>query len=105
MSGGRLRPRPDYIELSLAVTPTSALPDDMLITSKGQVTIPQHIRNRYGLKPGTAVEIVADGGKVQIVPKRRTRNAVDDWLHHVTGTLKGKATTAQIMKLTRDDDR
>lgn len=77
----------------------------MLVTSKGQVTIPQHIRNRYGLKPGTHVEFVTDGGKVQIVPKKRARNAVDDWLHHAASTLKGKATTARIMRLTRGDDR
>ncbi len=105
MSGGRLRPLPSHIELSFAVIPTLVLPDGMLITSKGQVTIPQRIRNRYGLKPGTAVEFVTDGGKVRIVPKRRARNAVDDWLHHATGALKGKATTARIMKLTRGDDR
>ena len=45
----------------------------MLITSKGQVTIPQRIRNRYGLKPGTAVEFVAEGSKVVLKPKKRAR--------------------------------
>ena len=76
----------------------------MLITSKGQVTIPQRIRNRFGLKPGTAVEFVTDGGKVQLQPKKRSKHPVDDWLHRATGTLKGKTTTAKLMKLTRGDD-
>ena len=76
----------------------------MLITSKGQVTIPQRIRNRHGLKPGTAVEFISEGGKVQLRPRKRAKSPIDDWLHHATGAAKGKATTAQLMKLTRGDD-
>ncbi|MCX6932574.1 MAG: hypothetical protein B9S26_14445 [Opitutia bacterium Tous-C4FEB] len=76
----------------------------MVITSKGQVTIPQRIRNRYGLKPGTAVEFVAEGTKVLLRPAKDSRNPVDTWLKHATGAAKGKATTAQIMKLTRGED-
>lgn len=76
----------------------------MVIKSKGQVTIPQRIRNRYGLKPGTAVEFVAEGTKVLLRPAKDSRNPVDTWLKHATGAAKGKATTAQIMKLTRGED-
>ena len=76
----------------------------MVITSKGQVTIPQRIRNRYGLKPGTAVEFVAEGTKVLLRPAKDSRNPVDTWLKHATGAAKGKPTTAQIMKLTRGED-
>ncbi len=76
----------------------------MVITSKGQVTIPQRIRNRYGLKPGTAVAFVAEGTKVLLRPAKDSRNPVDTWLKHATGAAKGKATTAQIMKLTRGED-
>lgn len=76
----------------------------MRITSKGQVTIPQRIRNRYGLKPGTAVEFIPDGGKVLLQPKKRSRHPVEDWLQQATGAAKGKATTTQLMQLTRGDD-
>ncbi|MBI3886787.1 MAG: AbrB/MazE/SpoVT family DNA-binding domain-containing protein [Opitutae bacterium] len=76
----------------------------MLVTSKGRVTIPQRIRNRFGLKPGTAVEFVSDGGKVQLRPHKRAKNPVDDWLQRATGVMKGKTTTAKLMKLTRGDD-
>jgi AbrB family looped-hinge helix DNA binding protein len=76
----------------------------MVITSKGQVTIPQRIRNRYGLKPGTAVEFVAEGTKVLLRPAKDSPNPVDTWLKHATGAAKGKATTVQIMKLTRGED-
>ena len=75
----------------------------MLITSKGQVTIPQRIRNRHGLKPGTAVEFISAGGTVQLRPKKRAKNPVDDWLHHAVGAGKGRLTTAQLMKLTRGE--
>ena len=37
----------------------------MRVTSKGQITIPQELRDRYGLGPGTEVEVVAgEGGPV-----------------------------------------
>ena len=76
----------------------------MLITSKGQVTIPQRIRDRYGLKPGTAVEFVTEQNKVQLRPKKRAKSPVDDWLQSATGAARSKATTAQLMKLTRGED-
>jgi antitoxin PrlF len=38
------------------------------ITSKGQVTIPQHVRERAGLMPGTDVEFQVDAkGAVRLV--------------------------------------
>jgi AbrB family looped-hinge helix DNA binding protein len=76
----------------------------MVITSKGQVTIPQRIRNRHGLKPGTAVEFVSEGAKVLLRPAKTSRNPVDAWLKQATGAAKGNATTARIMKLTRGED-
>ena len=36
----------------------------MRITSKGQVTIPQDVREAAGLMPGTDVEIAIEGGTV-----------------------------------------
>jgi AbrB family looped-hinge helix DNA binding protein len=77
----------------------------MLVTSKGQVTIPQRIRNRFGLKPGTTVEFVAERGTVRIQLKKRIKNPVDGWLQEATGAGGGRATTAELMKLTRADDR
>lgn len=75
----------------------------MLITSKGQVTIPQRIRNRHGLKPGTTVEFITEGNKVVLKPMRRRTSATDDWLAEARGHLKGKSTDA-LMKLTRGED-
>jgi AbrB family looped-hinge helix DNA binding protein len=72
------------------------------VTSKGPVTSPQHIRNRHGMRPGTAVEVVAGGDKVLLRPKLRRANATDGWLLEARGALKGKSTD-QRMKLTRGE--
>lgn len=41
------------------------------ITSKGQTTIPQEIRDHLKLKPGDRVQYVIDGGTVRIIAKNR----------------------------------
>jgi AbrB family looped-hinge helix DNA binding protein len=46
----------------------------MRITSKGQVTIPQSIRERCGLLPHTEVGFVEEGGGVQRLRKSRLRS-------------------------------
>jgi len=50
----------------------------MRITAKGQVTIPQEVRERAGLMPGTDVEFEVEAGVVRLVKApagsgRRTR--------------------------------
>jgi AbrB family looped-hinge helix DNA binding protein len=40
----------------------------MLVTDKGQVTIPKHIRAAAGVAPGSEVEFSLDGGKIVITP-------------------------------------
>lgn len=40
----------------------------MLVTEKGQVTIPKHIRTAAGVAPGTEVSFSLDGGKIVITP-------------------------------------
>lgn len=76
----------------------------MNITSKGQVTIPLRIRNRFGLKPGTAVEFIANGDLVVLKPqKRRAKDSAEQWLSEATGYLHGKSTT-ELMKITRGED-
>lgn len=76
----------------------------MLITRKGQVTIPQRIREQHGLKPGTAVEIVTERGQVLIRARKRSKNPVNDWLAQATGVAKGKITTDKLLRLTRGED-
>ena len=49
------------------------------ITSKGQITIPQEIRNKFGFLPGMEVDIIAEGNKALIVKSRR-ENRFMNWL-------------------------
>ena len=57
------------------------------ITTKGQVTIPQDVRNRFALLPGTEINFVTEGNKVFIVRSRR-KNAFLEWLGK--GKLRSK---------------
>ncbi|MEK6721389.1 MAG: AbrB/MazE/SpoVT family DNA-binding domain-containing protein [Chloroflexota bacterium] len=45
----------------------------MRITSKGQVTIPQAIREQAGLLPNTEVEFLVEEGSVRLIKAARAR--------------------------------
>lgn len=46
----------------------------MRITVKGQVTIPQDMRETAGLRPGTEVNfVIGDDGVVRVLPAALTR--------------------------------
>jgi AbrB family looped-hinge helix DNA binding protein len=40
----------------------------MLVTEKGQVTIPKPIREAAGVRPGTEVQFALEGGRIVITP-------------------------------------
>ena len=79
----------------------------MRITVKGQVTIPQTVRDVAGLQPGTEVDfIIGDDGVVRVVPagqgvghKAMRLDAVIDGL---TGSADSRLSTNEIMALTRE---
>lgn len=72
----------------------------MKITSKGQVTIPQEIRERMGLLPDTEVEFIVRGNVVQIVKaKKQTRG--EKIVEAMVGKAKPGMSTDELMKLLR----
>lgn len=77
----------------------------MQITSKGQVTIPQRIRERFGFLPNTEVEFVVEGDQVRLIKKTpstgegRGRRAVQ--LLRASG--KVRMSTDEILALTRGE--
>lgn len=76
----------------------------MRITSKGQVTIPQDIRERFGLLPHTEVEFVTEGNVV-VLRKAETGNAkAREWIRTYRGSADAGMTTDEIMRLTRGED-
>ena len=77
----------------------------MRITSKGQVTIPQGVREEAGLMPGTDVEFIVDRGAVKIVKARKRKNAKETAGQRLVARLRGSAqvkmSTEEIMNLLR----
>lgn len=80
----------------------------MRITSKGQVTIPQAVRNAAGLLPNTEVEFVYENGEVLLRPmKRDTRATFEAALKSaravpLTKTFRGKSAD-EIMEFLRGE--
>jgi AbrB family looped-hinge helix DNA binding protein len=73
------------------------------ITTKGQVTIPQHIRERYGLLPGTEVKFEDVNGKVQLKKHEGQKSRGRALVEHMRGRAKTRLSTDDIMALTRGD--
>jgi AbrB family looped-hinge helix DNA binding protein len=75
----------------------------MRITSKGQVTIPQDIRERFGLLPHTEVEFVIEGNVVVIRKAESGNVKAREWVRSYRGSLKVGMTTDELMRLTRGE--
>ncbi|MGB9498313.1 MAG: AbrB/MazE/SpoVT family DNA-binding domain-containing protein [Dissulfuribacterales bacterium] len=74
----------------------------MRVTTKGQVTIPQHIREKLGITPAVEVDFVEEKGRVYLV-KKRGRNNSPRKFNQLRGIAAVKMTTDEIMTLTRGD--
>ncbi len=78
----------------------------MRVTSKGQVTIPIDVRERFGLLPDTEVEFIVEGDTVRIV---RAESSEDGRGARTVARLAGRSTSAmsteEILALTRLADR
>jgi AbrB family looped-hinge helix DNA binding protein len=75
----------------------------MRITSKGQVTIPRDIRDRFGFLPETEVEFRIEGNAVRLVKiaTRRGHSRGRAVVDRLRGTSDVKMTTDEILALTR----
>lgn len=78
----------------------------MRITTKGQVTIPQDVRERAGLLPHTEVEFLVEPDGVRIVKARNARRPTRgaravELLRRSAGRVT--LTTDEIMALTRGE--
>jgi len=75
----------------------------MKITLKGQVTIPQEVREQTGLMPGCEVDFsVGRDGRVYLEKRKGERRG-----RQIVAKLRGRGsvrmTTDEILQLTRDD--
>lgn len=76
----------------------------MRITTKGQVTIPLGIRERFGFLPHTEVEFVEEAGAVVLRKAEGGNRQTREWVRRYRGSLRGGLTTDELMRLTRGDD-
>ena len=74
----------------------------MRVTTKGQVTIPQHIREKMGITPSTEIDFVEKEGRIYLV-KKKGKKIVTRKFKKLRGVATVKMTTDEIMALTRAD--
>lgn len=82
----------------------------MRVTSKGQVTIPKHVRRRVGIRAGSEVNFTERGGEFVLdtsADRGRRRVRGNDefaaYLDRVTGVVDLGMTTDEFMLLLRGE--
>lgn len=82
----------------------------MRVTSKGQVTIPKHVRKRGGIGTGSDVDFVFEDSKIVLKKSgRRDKRATSsqdefrNYLDRVTGVVDLGMTTDEFMELLRGE--
>ena len=73
------------------------------VTSKGQVTIPKPVRDRLGIRPGSAVnfELAGDGRIVLVKVEAGEATPPASRFEALRGRAGAGLSTDEIMKLTR----
>lgn len=79
----------------------------MVLNSKGQVTIPAHLRARFGLREGDEVEVVEVGGVLQIVRAEGAQTRGQRLVQRLRNTATSRdvegMSTDEIMELLRGE--
>jgi AbrB family looped-hinge helix DNA binding protein len=71
----------------------------MVLNSKGQLTIPAHLRDKYGLHAGDEVEVVEVDGTLRIV---RAAGA-ETWGQRVARRLRNTASGQDVAGMSTDE--
>jgi len=74
----------------------------MRVTTKGQVTIPQHIREKLGITPAVEVDFIEEKDRIYLV-KGKEKNIQTRKFRSLRGIANVTMTTDEIMALTRGD--
>lgn len=72
----------------------------MRVTTKGQVTIPQHVREKFGITPATEIDFVEEDERVYIM-KRKSTVSQRKRFSRLRGVATVQMTTDEILALTR----
>jgi AbrB family looped-hinge helix DNA binding protein len=72
----------------------------MRVTTKGQVTIPQEIREKLGITPAVEIDFVEEKGRIYLVKRKSQMKRIHKF-RKLRGIATVKMTTDEIMALTR----
>lgn len=76
----------------------------MRINSKGQVTIPAPLREKYNLHEGDEVDVIEVGNTLQIVRRTGSETRGQRLVRRLRGAGSGTMSTDEIMQLMRGDE-
>jgi antitoxin PrlF len=79
------------------------MPPSSTISSKGQITVPQDIRRRLGLKQGDRVEFVIEEGRTVLRPAQARENPFAKYLGALPAFRSRRDVNAWVRSL-RDAD-
>lgn len=68
------------------------------VSEKGSIVIPQEIREKYGIRPASRVEVLDIGGRVMILP------IPDDPIRAARGMLRFKGSTLKTLQAFRREE-
>jgi AbrB family looped-hinge helix DNA binding protein len=76
----------------------------MRITSKGQVTIPQPIRERLGLLPHTEVQFIEEEGRLYLCPGSTLQSRGEEAISRLRrGGTRKRMSADELLALTRGE--
>lgn len=73
----------------------------MRLNSKGQLTIPAHLRERYGLHEGDEVDVIEDGNTLRIVRAKASPTRGERLARRMRGRASTSMSTDQLLGLLR----
>jgi AbrB family looped-hinge helix DNA binding protein len=73
----------------------------MRLNSKGQVTIPAVIREKYGLHEGDEVDVIEDGDTLRIVRVQASPTRGERLVRRMRGRATTAMSTDQLLELLR----
>jgi AbrB family looped-hinge helix DNA binding protein len=77
--------------------------DRVRLNSKGQVTIPAHLREKYGLHEGDEVDVIEDGSTLRIVRVEGSPTRGQRLVRRMRGRATTSLSTDQLLELLRDE--
>ncbi|HXX23825.1 MAG TPA: AbrB/MazE/SpoVT family DNA-binding domain-containing protein [Terriglobia bacterium] len=70
-----------------------------VVTTKGQLVIPARLRRRFGIKKGTTISFLEEGGRIIVQPVTR------QFIRGLRGSLKGDPSALDLLLEERKRER